>query len=146
MFAKLTAMSGAQCAIFRFLRFQRGAIAGLLAALLAADLSGFGVLARASNYRADDGYNPQHISSLPPEIRTAVLANCSVPRALHSFAEYRDNLHTVTLHFEHFLCGTAEAYCSASGCLHRKYTLMPGGHYRLSRVGYLPQPDPPGDF
>jgi len=46
--------------------------------------------AKGGSYQMDEVYNPQHISSLPPEIRASVYAVCNEPRALHTFAEYRD--------------------------------------------------------
>jgi hypothetical protein len=91
------------------------------------------VKAKGGSYRAEDRYNPQHISSLPPEIRALLYANCKDPRALHEFAEYRDNLRVITLHYEHFSCTASEIRCSESGCLHEVFTLTPSGRYRLTR-------------
>ena len=34
---------------------------------------------------SEDRYNPQHIESLPPEIRHTIYHRCSTPRALHPF-------------------------------------------------------------
>ena len=85
---------------------------------------------------AQDGYNPEHITSLPPEIRGFLRASCGEPRALHHFAEYGDGLRTITLHFERFLCGASEFRCSASGCLHEVFTLSRSGRYRLTRRYY----------
>lgn len=89
----------------------------------------------------DEVYNPQHIASLPPEIRAYVYARCAEPRALHTFTEYRGNLQVITLHFERFLCGTSEIRCSASGCLHEEFTLTRGGRYKLTRRYFAKQPD-----
>jgi hypothetical protein len=50
--------------------------------------------AKGGNYLTDEVYNPQHISSLPPEIRAYVYASCNEPRALHNFAEYRSRYYT----------------------------------------------------
>jgi hypothetical protein len=86
-----------------------------------------------ANQPTQDGYNPQHITSLPPEIRHSLYASCSEPRALHNFAEYGHGLRTITLHFEHFLCGASEFRCPASGCLHEVFTLTGSGRYRLMR-------------
>ena len=88
-----------------------------------------------------DGYNPEHISSLPPEIRRSVYATCGDPRALHNFARYGDNLHIVTLHFEHLLCGSSPVRCSASGCLHEVFTLTGNGRYQLIRRYYVKAPE-----
>jgi hypothetical protein len=90
---------------------------------------------------AQDGYNPEHISSLPREIRRSVYAVCGDPRALHNFAKYGDNLRIVTLHFEHLLCGSSPARCSASGCLHEVFTLTGSGRYQLTGRYYAKGPD-----
>jgi hypothetical protein len=71
-----------------------------------------------------------------------VYARCREPRALHDFAEYRDNLRIVTLHFEHFLCGASEVHCSASGCLHEVYVLTHSGQYKLMRRYYAKDASP----
>jgi hypothetical protein len=92
--------------------------------------------AKGGPYQKDEVYNPQHIISLPPEIRASVYARCNEPRALHTFAEYRDNLRIVTLHFERLLCGPSEVRCSASGCLHEVFTLTGNGRYKLTRRYY----------
>ena len=96
-------------------------------------------VAKGGSYQKDETYNPLHIISLPAEIRASVYARCNEPRAEHSFAEYRDNLRTVTLHFERLLCGTSEFRCPASGCLHEVFTLT-GGRYKLTRRYYTREP------
>ena len=98
--------------------------------------------AKGGTYLTDPPYNPQHISSLPPEIRAVVYASCNEPRALHTFAEYRDNLRIVTLHFERLLCGTSEFRCSASGCLHEVFTLTGSGRYQLTHRYYAKEHSP----
>ena len=89
---------------------------------------------------SEDRYNPQHIDSLPPEIRASILRRCSRPKALHPFASYFDNLRRVVLHFEHFLCDGDGTYCRPSGCLHQVW-VSTGGHYRLVRSYYAPAGD-----
>ncbi len=37
--------------------------------------------AKGSGIHSEDRYNPQHIDSLPPEIRKAIFHMCSTPRA-----------------------------------------------------------------
>jgi hypothetical protein len=69
-----------------------------------------GQLSARGGYHSEDRYNPQHISSLPPEVRNSVLHKCSTPKALHTFAIYFDNLKGVVLHFEHFLCDGDDPY------------------------------------
>jgi hypothetical protein len=92
--------------------------------------------AKGGSYLKVEVYNPQHIISLPPEVRASLYAGCNEPRALHAFAEYRDNLRIVTLHFERLLCGPSEVRCSASGCLHEVFTLTGSGRYKLMRRYY----------
>ena len=96
--------------------------------------------AKGGGYQTDPPYNSQHISSLPPEVRASVYASCNDPRALHTFAEYRDNLRVLTLHFERLLCGTSEFRCPAFGCLHEVFALTPSGRYRLMRRYYAKEP------
>ena len=90
--------------------------------------------------RSEDRYNPQHISSLPPEVRNFVLHRCSEPKALHSFAIYFNNLNGVVLHYEHFVCEGDDTYCTVSGCLHQVWVSV-RGHYRLFRSYYAPAGD-----
>jgi hypothetical protein len=111
----------------------------LVAFVLVSSLSSQ-LLAKGGSYRSEDRYNPQHIESLPPEIRDAVIRGCSRPKALHEFAGYTDNLQKVVLHFEHFYCGTDGIFCNASGCLHQVY-ISSHGHYRLLRSYYAPAGD-----
>jgi hypothetical protein len=87
------------------------------------------LLAKGGNMRSEDRYDPQHIESLPPEIREQVLKLCPAPKALHEFVSYSDHLRKVVLHFEHLYCGD-KPFCGPSGCLHQTYSLT-GGHYRL---------------
>jgi hypothetical protein len=86
---------------------------------------------------SEDRYNPQHIDSLPPEIRTAIYHKCSTPRALHPFAVYSKNLQRIVLHFEHFYCDERDTFCNSSGCLHQVY-VSKGNRYRLLRSYYAP--------
>ncbi|SDT01208.1 hypothetical protein [Bradyrhizobium canariense] len=88
----------------------------------------------------DPPWNPEHIDSLPPEIRKAVLGMCpTTPAAGHYFATYRHD--RVTLHFEHFHCGEApNTYCRGGLCLHQVY-VSNGGHYRLLGSSYGPAND-----
>jgi len=99
-------------------------------------LIGGGALAKGGSYHEEDRYNPQHIQSLPPEIRASILHRCADPRALHEFAAYSDH-DRIVLHFEHFYCQGRDVFCNASGCLHQLYVLS-GGHYRLRRSYYAP--------
>jgi hypothetical protein len=104
-------------------------VCGLMVLLLTCGQSS----ARGS-YRTEDRYNPQHIDSLPPEVRNAIYRRCAVPKALHPFASYSDNKRIV-LHFEHFVCDGDGTYCTAAGCLHQVYILR-SGRYQLLRSYY----------
>lgn len=64
--------------------------------------------AKGGGMHSEDRYNPQHIDSLPPEIRNAIYHRCSAPRALHPFASYFDNSKRIVLHFEHFSIAVRE--------------------------------------
>ena len=99
-----------------------------------------GLSAKGGSYRMEDRYNPQHIDSLPAEIRTSILRKCKEPKALHPFAAYSDGSNKIELHFEHFLCVGNGNYCRSSGCLHQVWILV-GGHYRLMRSFYAPAGD-----
>lgn len=99
-------------------------------------LIGDAALAKGSSYHAEDRYNPQHIQSLPPEVRASILRQCGDPKALHEFAVY-SNHDRIVLHYEHFYCQGRDSFCNASGCLHQVYVLS-NGHYRLQRSYYAP--------
>jgi hypothetical protein len=102
--------------------------------------------ARGGRIQPGDGWNPQHLSVLPAEIRNAIAPYarvCGGPLAAeHSFARYfqRGNAKLIGLHFEHFRCGDRAAVCKAAGCLHQVY-ISTGGRYRLLRSSYVPELD-----
>ena len=96
-----------------------------------------GLLAKGGSFHTEDRYNPQHIDSLPPEVRDAIIRQCSAPRALHEFSHYTGNPRKVVLHFEHLYCGTGGTFCGAAGCLHQVYGFS-HGHYKLLRSYYAP--------
>jgi hypothetical protein len=84
----------------------------------------------------DPPWNPQHISNLPADVRSAVLAMCATtPNAGHYFATYTHNSQELNLHFEHLHCEQAKSFCNSSGCLHQVY-LQTAGHHRLARSFY----------
>jgi hypothetical protein len=93
--------------------------------------------AKGGNYHTEDRYNPQHIESLPAEVRNSIFHRCAEPKALHPFASYFDNSRRIVLHFEHLLCDGDGAYCSSSKCLHQVWVSV-GDHYRLERSYYAP--------
>ena len=113
-------------------------IARCFCALIASVLTGS--QSAATNYRTEDRYNPQHIDSLPREIRNSILHRCAEPKALHSFASYFDDSRQIVLHFEHFVCDGDGTYCTLSRCLHQVW-VSTGGHYRLVRSYYAPAGD-----
>lgn len=97
-------------------------------------------LAKGGSYHMEDRYNPQHIDSLPSEVRSSILHRCAEPKALHPFASYFDNSRRIVLHFEHFVCDGDGTYCTSSGCLHQVW-LSVGSHYRLVRSYHAPAGD-----
>ena len=97
------------------------------------------VLAKGSNMRSSDMYEPQHIEGLPVEARQRVLALCPDSKALHAFATYTNHLQKLVLHFEHLYCG-GKPFCGPSGCLHQTYLATGGGHYRLVESYYAKEP------
>jgi hypothetical protein len=108
--------------------------------LMTLTLQSFDGLAKGT-FRFEDRYNPEHIESLPLEIRQAVASKCPEPRALHDFAKYREGTAQIVLHYEHLLCGLSHIYCTQAGCLHQLYGRSAQGHYKLLRSGYVTQPD-----
>jgi hypothetical protein len=96
--------------------------------------------AKGGNVGSEAPYNPQHIQSLPPNIRNHVMGMCRTPRALHTFPSYDENLQRVVLHFEHFYCEDGRSFCGPFGCLHQVYVFT-RGHYKLLRSYYAPTGD-----
>jgi len=102
--------------------------------------------ARSGGTPPEDRWNPQHIASLPAEIRNAIAPYarvCGGPLAAeHSFVRYfqSGNAKLIGLHFEHLRCGDRAAVCKAAGCLHQVY-ISTGGKYRLLRSSYVPELD-----
>jgi hypothetical protein len=88
----------------------------------------------------DPAWNPQHITSLPAEVRNALAHMCGDAQAGHQFASYSQSLRILVLHFEHFRCGDRGALCTQAGCLHQVY-VSTGGRYRLLRTYYAPEGD-----
>jgi hypothetical protein len=110
-----------------------GCFCASVAVLLMSALS----FAKGGGMHSEDRYNPQHIQSLPPDVRNTIMHRCGTPRALHDFASYHDDLRRIVLHFEHFYCNERNTFCSPLGCLHQVYVLQ-GGRYRLLRSYYAP--------
>jgi hypothetical protein len=108
-----------------------------LVAFFLTPLIGSQVLAKGGTSRNEDYYDPEHLNRLPPEIRDTVVRQCSTARAMHPFAQYKDNLQTLVLHYEHFYCNTGGAFCGPAGCLHQVY-VSSHGHYKLLRSYYAP--------
>ena len=85
---------------------------------------------------SDPTWNPEHIRSLPAEVRNDLARSCGDPHAEHQFARYSQGFRVLILHFEHFRCGDRAPRCTQNGCLHQVYTSTTDGHYRLSRSYY----------
>ncbi len=97
--------------------------------------------AKGGTYGVEDRYNPQHITSLPPEIRQIVVSKCKEPLASHEFSSYRDGTAEIVLHYEHLLCGLSNIYCTSNACLHEVYRRTLQGRYKLIRSFYFTQPE-----
>ena len=99
-----------------------------------------------SGVASEDRWNPQHIDSLPPEIRSAIAHyshECGGPLAAeHMFATYfqKGPVRLIALHFEHLRCGDKVPVCSPKGCLHQIY-ISAGGIYRLMKSSNVPEVD-----
>jgi hypothetical protein len=90
---------------------------------------------------ADEPWNRQHVSGLPPEIRGALARMCGPSvSAQHHFALYSRDSRTITLHFEQLRCGERGALCTSAGCLHQVYERA-GARYRLLKTFYAPGND-----
>ena len=109
-----------------------------LAAFILLPLISVQALAKGGAFRNEDYYDPEHLNRLPPEVSATVFRQCGTARAIHPFAQYRDNLQTLVLHYEHFYCSTGGTYCGPSGCLHQIYGVS-NGHYRLMKSYYAPE-------
>jgi len=117
-----------------------------LAATVLAVLDGGGIANAAGAMRSEDRWNPQHIDSLPAEIRSAIAPYARLCggalAAEHLFARYLDkgDVKLVGLHFEHLRCGEHAKLCTAAGCLHQVY-ISTGGRYRLLKSFHTPELD-----
>ena len=108
--------------------------------------SGFICAQAKSTLPAENSWNPQHIDSLPVEVRSAIapFARACGGRlaAEHSFASYfqRGTAKLIGLHFEHLHCPNRAAVCRPVGCLHQVY-MATDGKYRLLSSSYVPELD-----
>jgi hypothetical protein len=97
--------------------------------------------ARGAGVPIEDRWNPQHITGLPAEIRSAVTHMCGQSIAAeHLFATYLQGSRLIILHFEHVRCDHRGSLCTQAGCLHQVY-VSTGAHYRLLRSYYGPNGD-----
>jgi hypothetical protein len=130
---------GARCTLFVQFHNRRNSMTIMLYlfAFIAMLLTCTQSSAKGGTYRTEDQYNQQYIDSLPAEVRTSIFRRCTTPMALHTFAEYSDNLRRIVLHFERFVCNEAATYCTGSVWLHQVWVSV-GGHYRLVRSYYAP--------
>ena len=93
---------------------------------------------------SEDRWNPQHISGLPAEIRSAIApfaracgdgGRLSIRSQAISNAGPRSSS---AFTFEHLSCPNRAAVCSAAGCLHQVY-ISTGGRYRLLSSSHVPR-------
>jgi hypothetical protein len=95
----------------------------------------FGLTSSAFGPSSPDRWNPQHVESLPADIRNAVTRMCGQsPKAERAFTSYFENSRRVVLHFENFRCD-GRSLCTQAGCLQQVYILT-GGRYRLLKSYY----------
>ena len=97
--------------------------------------------AKGGTINSQDGYNPQHIDNLPPEIHDVVVGKCHEPRALHEFAVFRNGTSQIVLHYEYLLCGLSHVYCTTTSCLHQIYVRSAKGRYKLIQSFFVAQPE-----
>ena len=91
----------------------------------------------AAARRAPDRWNPQHVDSLPADIRNAVTRMCSqAPKAERDLTSYFENSRRIVLHFQHFRCD-GRPLCTRAGCPQQVY-IFTGGHHRLLKSYYGP--------
>jgi len=98
-------------------------------------------LTKGGTFSLGQSHKADHLTSLPPEIRQAVISRCKVPHATNEFAGYRNGVAEIVLHYEHPLCGLAHAYCARSVCLEEVYGRSTSGRYRLIRSSHVVQPE-----
>jgi hypothetical protein len=89
----------------------------------------------------DEPYSPEHITSLPLEIRQIIVNECKEPRATREFVNYREDTSEIVLHYEHLLCGISNVFCTPTVCLHQVYGRSAQGKYTLIRSFYAAQPE-----
>ena len=95
-------------------------------------------------FASENPGNPEHIGSLPPEIRSELRkweASCGVTStAGHYFAVHLEVNGTrfIALHFEGYRCPGSGALCRRGECLHEIYATT---HSRFHRVLSLYAPD-----
>jgi hypothetical protein len=97
--------------------------------------------AKGGNMANQDPYKTQYVESLPPEVRAALIHQCSsTVKALPNFASHPENTGRIVLRFEYFYCNSGGTFCGPSGCLHQIY-VSSHGHYKLLRSYYSPAGD-----
>jgi hypothetical protein len=89
----------------------------------------------------EEPYSPEHITSLPLEIRQIIVNECKEPRATREFFSYRDGTSEIVLHYEHLLCGISNVFCTPKVCLHQVYGRSAQGKYTLVQSFYAAQPE-----
>jgi hypothetical protein len=119
---------------------KRNLIFGLSALILTLLNPGAGS-AKGGPITLDEPYSPEHVTSLPLEIRQIIVNECKEPRATREFFNYTDGTSEIVLHYEHLLCGISNVFCTAKVCLHQVYGRSAQGKYELIRSFYAAQPE-----
>src|SRR5262249_12145346 len=85
----------------------------------------------------DDPWNPQHISTLPAEVRQYIAGICKgPPRAQHDFATYSPHEKRWRINLEYLQCdGPPSEYRRGNQCLDVDF-VAEGSHFRLANKQY----------
>ena len=92
--------------------------------------------AKSGGAGKDDPWNPDHINSLPAEIRQYIAAICKgPPRAQHDFATYSPHEKRWRINLEYLRCDGLGEYRRGNLCLDVDFVAV-GLRYRLVRKQY----------
>jgi hypothetical protein len=90
----------------------------------------------ASVGNKQDPYDPNHIDTLPPEIRQYIAKICrGAPTARHDFATYLPQEKRWRINLEYLQCGIIGKYRRGNQCLDVDFVAK-GSHFYLARKSY----------
>ncbi len=91
---------------------------------------------RGSSPSKDDPWNPEHIASLPPEIRSYISSTCKGPAsAQHDFATYSPSEKRWRINIEYLRCEGLTAVRHGHQCIDVDFVEV-GSHFRLAGKQY----------